>query len=144
MSVFTGVEAKITVLNLIQLAYKHDKGATAAIVKSGDSYFMSVDNKGEVTLTGIAGGRLVFSGGKVIDSIGIKLNKATVSFTNGDGGDINFDASFEIARGSKIRVKGTFDVFKLIQSCSGLLCHAARLLHGRDEVIRRASEEALQ
>lgn len=134
----TQVEARLVLAELIQLSYAQDEGLTAAIVKSGHSYRLQVNPDGSARLTGSMGA-VRFSGQEALDSFGVKIKKVSVTFTNGEGGLVYYKGSYFLLLGS-FNVSGSFDIFKLAKSCSGLFCTAARLLSGRREQIDQALE----
>lgn len=137
----TEFQAKITVAKILQLAYFSDRQATASIIYSGSNYSISVDQSGEVKLSGVVGGTIRFDGNPAINGLGLSVRRITISFTNGDGGIMNYTGSFSFVAGTQISVSGSLDVFELIKSCSGLLCRAARFLDGRDAQIEHELQQ---
>ena len=124
-------EAKITIAKLIELAYSKDKGMTVKIMAQKGSAKLTVDQNGNATLSGAAGA-LTFSGTPVLDKIGVKIKRVSVNFSNKDGMKVGYTATYDLAY-IKLSVSGDFDLEKLITSCSGLLCQAARALKGRNQ-----------
>ena len=129
----TRAELKITVAKLLELAYSEDKGVTAKIMYSKGPFKLSVDQDGNAKLSGSAG-ILTFSGSAALEAIGAKLKYVSVSFTQGEGKNINYHASFDL-KVAKLAVSGSFNLEELITACSGLLCRAARALKGRQKRI---------
>ena len=95
----TELQIKVTIAKLIQLSYEADKGLTAKIVYSGSHYSISVDQSGDVKLSGTVG-YVTFNGDPALRGLGLKVKRASISFTNGDGGNVNYNASFDFAIGS--------------------------------------------
>ena len=125
-------KVKLTVAKLIELAYSKDAGLTAKIIRSKGSFRLAVDTNGNATISGKAG-ILRFSGKPALESIGVALKRVNVNFSNEGEGRIRYLASFDILKSASISVAGSFDIEKLITSCSGLLCQAARLLKGANQ-----------
>ncbi len=140
----TELQVKVTIAKLIQLAYDTDGDVTAAIVYSGSNYSIIVDQTGQVRLVGSVGDSLVFSGSPALDGLGLRLRRATVSFSSGSDGAFDYTGSFDFAIGTRISVSGSIDVFELIQSCSGLVCIAARFLSGRDAQIEHELQQYIR
>ena len=134
----TDAELKLTIAKLIELGYASDKGLTTKIVRQSGNFKLSVDQNGQVTLSGSAGA-LTYSGNPALQTIGTKFKRVSVAFSNGEGGIVNYKASFSLAVFS-LSVSGSFDIEELITSCSGLLCKAANLLRQRNS----AQEQELQ
>lgn len=135
---FKRAEAKITIAKLIALAYSKDNGMTVKILAQKGSAKLTVDQNGKATLSGSAG-RLTFSGAPVLDKLGVKIKRASISFNNMDKMKIGYTATFDLEY-IKLSVFGNFDLDELITSCSGLLCRAARAIKGR----HRAYDMALR
>jgi len=122
-------EAKITVAKLLELAYSEDKGMTAKIVASKAGAKLTIDQNGNATLSGNTGA-VTFTGSPVLERIGVKIKRVSISFNNKGGMNIGYRATFDLLY-MKLTVMGDFDLEELITSCSGLLCKAARALKGR-------------
>lgn len=122
-------EAKVTIAKFIELAYSKDKGLTAKIMAKKGNVKLTVDQNGNATLSGSAG-VLTFSGTPVLEQVGAKIKRVSVNFNNQDGMKVGYTATFDLEF-IKLSVSGNFDLEKLITSCSGLLCQAARALKGR-------------
>lgn len=122
-------EAKITIAKFLELAYSKDEGMTVKIMAKKGGMRLTVDQNGKATLSGAAG-IVTFSGAPVLDKIGAKIKRVSVSFNNKDGINVGYSATFDLEY-MKLTVMGDFDLEKLITSCSGLLCSAARALKGR-------------
>lgn len=122
-------EAKITVAKLLELAYSEDKGMTAKIVASKAGAKLTIDQNGNATLSGNTGA-VTFTGSPVLERIGVKIKRVSISFNNKGGMNIGYRATFDLLY-MKLTVMGDFDLEELITSCSGLLCKAARALKGK-------------
>lgn len=121
---FKRTEAKITIAKLIELAYSKDKGMTAKLMAQKGGAKLTVDQDGNATLSGSAG-ILTFSGTPVLEKIGTKIKRVSVSFEHTEGMKVGYTATFDLEY-IKLSVLGDFDLEALITSCSGLLCQAAR------------------
>jgi hypothetical protein len=126
-------QLKIKVINLIELAYKSDDKVTVSIVKSKGPFTLKVDQNGNATLSGKAG-VVRFAASEEVNKFGIGFKYANIMFFGGNG-KLNYSASFGFDRIGKITFTSFIDVEKLILSCSGLLCQAARLLKNRHKQI---------
>lgn len=122
-------EAKITIAKFLELAYSKDKGMTVKIMAKKGGVKLTVDQNGKGTLSGTAG-TVTFSGSPVLEKIGAKIKRVSVSFNNKGGMNVGYSATFDLVY-MKLTVMGDFDLETLITSCSGLLCRAARALKGR-------------
>jgi hypothetical protein len=74
---------------------------------------------------------LTFSGTPVLENIGAKIKRISVSFNNKDERNIGYTATFDLTY-IKLSVSGEFNLEDLVTSCSGWLCQAARALKGRN------------
>lgn len=126
------VELKVTIAKLIEVAYEKNAGLTAKIVRSKGGFKLSVDSTGSATLSGSAG-NLTFRGDPVLNGLGARVKAASVIFSNGEGGNVHYTATFSFGGAASISLTGMFDVETLILSCSGFLCRAARALKGRHQ-----------
>lgn len=124
-------EAKITIAKLIELAYSTDKEMTFKILAKKGNAQLSIDQNGNATLSGSAG-FVTFSGAQVLETLGVKFKRISISFNNSDGQNIGYTATFNLEY-LKLSVSGSFDLKELITSCSGLLCGAARALQGKHQ-----------
>lgn len=122
-------ETKITIAKFLELAYSKDKGMTVKIMAKKGGARLTIDQNGKATLSGTAG-IVTFSGSPVLDKIGATIKRVSVSFNNKGGMNVGYNATFDLEY-MKLTVMGDFDLEKLITSCSGLLCRAARALKGR-------------
>jgi len=130
----TSYQLKIKVINLIELAYKSNGDITTSLVKSKGSFILKINDKGEATLSGKAG-MVRFTAKNEIKKLGIDLKIASIMFFGTPNGKIHYTASFNFMGGAKVEFSSIIDVEKLILSCSGLLCQAARLLKNRHKQI---------
>lgn len=133
----TGV--KITIAKLLEVAYSKNKGVTTKIVRKKGNFKITVDSQGNATLSGSAG-MMTFKANSALEDLGAKIKNISISFSKGDGNDVNYTAMFSFIGVAAISVSGKFNIEELILSCSGLLCIAARTLKGR----HRAYEMELQ
>jgi len=140
----TELEAKVTIAKVVQLAYDTNGDKAANIIFSRDGYSISVDQSGEVKMVGTIGNTIIFNGESALEGLGFKVKRVSVNFTNGDGGTVNFSGSFDFVAGTSISVAGSFDVYSMIKSCSGLLCKAARFLDGRDAQIEQELQQYIR
>lgn len=128
---FKRTEAKITVAKFIEAAYSKDKGMTVKILAQKGKAKLTVDQNGKATLSGSAG-ILTFSGTPVLEKLGVKIKRVSVSFNNNDEMEVSYSATFDLEY-IKLSVFGDFNLEELITSCSGILCRAARALKDRHQ-----------
>jgi hypothetical protein len=138
----THFQAKITIGKLIQLAYSENEGVTANIVFKKSNFTLVVDQTGEATLRGTAGGIVRFNGDPALKGLGFQIKRVSIDFTPGDGRSVNYTGTYRFVAGTSISVSGNFDIFEAIKSCSGLLCKAARFLDGRDAEIEQKLQQS--
>ena len=81
-----------------------------------------------------------FSGKPELDEMGIDLEYGSVMFSNIGNNKLAYTASIKFKSVAKIEYSSVVDVEKLILSCSGLLCRAARGMKNRDRQIDKALE----
>lgn len=137
----TDIQLKVTVAKLIELSIDQDRDLALKIIRSKAGFRISVDQDGHATLSGKAG-VLAFKGDPALTQIGAAVKFVSVSFGHGEDGRVVYSGSFRIGFAS-IVVSGNFDIEKLITSCSGLLCRAARALRDRPNVLRHRELEEL-
>lgn len=125
----TRIELKITIAKLIEVAYSKSKGLTTKIIREKGSFKLTVDQDGNARLSGKAG-VVVFAAGDKFDEIGVNIKSVSVNFTNDEKGRVKYTAMIDI-KAAKMAISGSFDVEKLITSCSGVLCRAAKALKDR-------------
>ncbi|MCF6324352.1 MAG: hypothetical protein L3J89_08525 [Gammaproteobacteria bacterium] len=130
----TSYQLKVKVINFVELAYKSNGDITASLIKSRGSFTLKVNDKGEAVLSGKAG-MVRFSVKNEIKQFGIDLKVASIMFSGNRNGKIHYTAFFNFMGGAKVEFSSIVDVEKLILSCSGLLCQAARLLKNRHKQI---------
>ena len=104
---------------------------TVKIMAQKGNIKLTVDQNGDAVLSGSAG-ILTYSGKPVLEKIGAKIKRVSVSFDNKDDMKIGYTATFDLEY-IKLSVFGDFDLDALITSCSGLLCQAARALKSREK-----------
>lgn len=127
-------QLKIKVINFIELAYKSNGDVTASLVKSKGGFTLKVNQKGDAILSGKAG-MVRFSVKDEINQFGIDLKLVSIMFSGNRNGKIHYTASFNFMGGAKVEFTSIVDVKKLILSCSGLLCRAARSRKNRHKII---------
>lgn len=124
---------KLTIAKLIEIAYTTDNKLTASILSKKGSAKLTVDQNGNATLSSSAG-IVTFKGSPALESIGTKVKFISVNFTNQDGMKIGYTAAVDI-KSMTAMVSGSFDLEKMITSCSGFLCRAARAMKGRSAAL---------
>ncbi len=125
----TRTELKITIAKLIEVAYSKNKGLTTKILREKGPFKLTVDQDGNARLSGKVG-IVNFSASDTLDEIGANIKSVSVRFANGEGGRVKYTAIIDI-KAAKIAISGSFDFEKLVTSCSGILCRAAKALKGR-------------
>ncbi len=140
----THLQAKITVVKLIQLAYSEKGGATVSIVLSKGNFTLIVDQTGKAKLIGTAGDVVRFSGDPGLKGLGFKIERISIDFTPSDGRSVNYTGTFRFVAGTSISVSGNFDIFEVIKSCSGWLCGAAREIENRRIEIEQRIQQILR
>lgn len=85
---------------------------------------------------------VVVSAGQATRELGVSVRAITVMMTVDGAGDIRYNAQFRLGVAA-VGVSGSIDVEKLLLSCSGLLCRAARMLNGRSAHLDRQMLEAM-
>ncbi|GGX54551.1 hypothetical protein [Saccharospirillum salsuginis] len=138
----TDLQLRVTVGKLIELAYSTNEGPTARIVKSGNNFRISVDHTGKAKLSG-GGESVFFYGEPAMSGLGISISRVSILFTNGDGWNLNYSATFTLVGSSSISLMGSFNIEELLLSCSGWLCEAARLLKGRNAKIEQQLQQIM-
>ena len=137
----SAAEVRITVARLLEVAYNKNKGITTALVREVGPITLSVDDKGQATLSGNAG-RVSFVARETLREIGVNAGVFRAMMSVNDAGDLRFNARIRVGFAS-ISASGSIDVEKLITTCSGILCRAARALQGRPAQVDRQLQEAL-
>ncbi len=136
-------QLKIKIIDLIELAYKSNDGVTTSLVKSSGPFTMSIDDQGNAVLSGKAG-LVKFSAQDQIKQIGVDLKRASIMFSGSKSGKLHYVASFDFWGGLSVEFASVLDIDKLLSSCSGLLCHAYRLIKTeRHKAIDKSLYEAL-
>lgn len=91
-----------------------------------------MDQNGKVRLHGSAG-ILAFNGGFALEGLGAKVKMFSINFTKGEDDNVNYSGTYSFVGGAgTILLSGSFNIEKLITSCSGLLCKVAKLMRGRN------------
>lgn len=104
------------------------------MIKEKGSFALKISHNGDAELSGKAG-YVKFSAKQELAQIGLDLKIASIMFTSGRNGKIRYIASFSFFGGATVEFASSIDIEKLILSCSGLLCQAARLLKNRHRQI---------
>ena len=134
---------KVKIINLIELAYKSNGDITTSLVKNSGPFTMAIDDQGNAVLSGRTG-IVKFSGHDEMQQIGIDLKSASIMFSGSRSGRIHYVAAFNFAGAISVEFSSILDIDKLISSCSGLLCHAYRLIkRDRHKAIDKSLYEAL-
>lgn len=137
----TAAEVRITVARLLEVPYSQDKGITTALVREVGPVTLTVDESGQATLSGKAG-RVAFVGQDTLQEIGVSAGVFRAMMSVDESGDLRFNARVRVGVAS-VSASGSVDVEKLITTCSGILCQAARALQGRPSQVDRQLQEAL-
>lgn len=127
-------QLKVKVINLIELAYKENEGITTSLIKEKGAFTLKINENGDAVLSGKAG-IVRFSAKDEIRQLGLDLKVASIMFSSGQNGKIRYVASFSFFGSIQVEFSSALDIEKLILSCSGLLCRAARLLKNRHKQI---------
>lgn len=92
-------------------------------------------------------GVVTFSENPALKQIGAKISRVGIRFYNVSEKDgdmiVGYSATFKVIGSLQATVSGDFDLKKLITSCSGLLCIAAKLLEGRNHAIDLEMKEIM-
>jgi len=128
------IKLKVTIAKLIALSIDENKSVAMKIVRSKGNFRLTVDQDGNAKLTGKTG-VVVFNGSPVLEELGVAVKYISVSFGRNDNGAIRYTGSFKVGFATLV-VSGSFDIEKLVLSCSGILCVAARALKDRSRVLR--------
>lgn len=137
----TPVEVRITVARLLEVAYSENKGITTALVREVGPITLTVNEDGQATLSGNAG-RVSFVARDTLREIGVNAGVFRAMMSVNEAGDLQFNARVQVGLAS-VAASGSIDVEKLITTCSGILCRAARALQGRPAQVDRQLQEAL-
>lgn len=87
-------------------------------------------------------GTVVFSASEAMQTLGVSVKAITILMRVDGNGAIQYNASFRLGV-STLLVKGSVDVEKLLSTCSGILCRAARAMKGRSAQLDRDLQNAL-
>ena len=135
------IKLKITIAKLIELSIENNEKIALQIVRSKGSIKLTVDESGKATLSS-KGGVLTFKGDPALESMGLSVKFISVAFERNDDGTLKYSGSFKIGFAT-LFVNGRFDVERLILSCSGILCKAARALKNRNHILRNQELEEI-
>lgn len=142
MAQISDAEIKLTIAKLIELAYSEDKGLTAKIFAQKGGFKISVDQSGNASLSSSVG-VVTFKGSPALESLGLTLKRASISFTRGEGFRASYIASFNFGKLGLVSYAGIVDVERLITACSGLLCIAAQGHKNRDKHLEDELNKAM-
>lgn len=135
-------ELRLTVAKFLELSYRQKEGLTSQLFRQQGNLKLTVDQSGNAILSGNAG-VVAFSASESLRSIGVSVRGVTVLMTVDGDGLIHYNASFRLGINT-LMVRGAIDVEKLITTCSGILCRAARAMRNRPAQIDRELREALE
>lgn len=134
-------ELKLTVARILEVSYRTDAGITAKLMREAGRVTVSVDHTGMATITGRAG-VVVVSVAEATDALGVYVRAVTILMSADGSGGIRYNAEFRLGVAA-VGVSGSIDIERLILSCSGLVCRAARMLNGRSDQLNRQLLEAM-
>jgi len=123
-------ELKLTIAKLLEIAYSTNKEVTLQIVRSKGNFTVKVNENGQATLIGKSGS-LIFNGKPVLEAIGAKIKRVSILFYKDKKFKVKYKATFSLEIIS-LSVRGSFDIEKLLTSCSGILCQAIRAIKNRN------------
>lgn len=135
---FTRAKIKVSIGRILELSYSKNEGVTKSLVTGSKNFKVKINEDGKVKVDGSAG-VVTFNGDPALQGLGAKLKAASVTFKEGDDGDIAYDASYHFYGAGSITLSGSFDPFELIQACSGWLCRAARAINAdsrKDKIMK--------
>ena len=135
------VDAQIVIGRLLQIAYSTDSGKTVSLLRSSGNLTLKVDSSGQAVLGGSMGA-VRFNGAPALSSFGVQVGAVFVRMASAGSGRLRLSGGIRV-RGQLVAVRGTVDIEKLITTCSGLVCEAARLLRGRSMRIENALRNAV-
>jgi len=87
---------------------------------------------------------LTFKADSALVGLGAKIKNISVYFSKTDGDEVSYTATYNFVGVASISVSGTFNIEKLILSCSGMLCVAARALKRRHEAYDRQLKKIMR
>jgi len=134
-------QLKLTVARFLELSYRENEGLTKKLVTSAGPLKLKVDEDGNGSLMGSVG-VVNFSASDAIKDIGLSFKGASVAFGSDRNGNLTYRASFTFV-GITPLIRGTIDVEKLIMSCSGLACRAARAIGNRQDLVDMELRKAM-
>lgn len=141
MKKVTSTEVKVKLLRFLEIAYKTDGKLTTALVKDKGPFSLSVDNKGNASISGKAG-IVKFSVAEEVREYGINFNYVSVMLSGNKDGIVHYRGTFKSF--VEVSINGFIDVEQLILHCSGLLCIAARALKNRYKMIDKSIADSLR
>ena len=128
------LKLKVTIAKLIELSLESNKNIALQVVRSKGPIKLTVDQAGNATLSAKAG-ILTFKGDPALEGLGMAVKFVSITLERNSGGMLKYTGSFKIGFAT-LFVSGDFDIEKLILSCSGLLCVAARAMKHRNSLPR--------
>lgn len=129
---------KLTIVKLIELSIDTNKDLALKIIGGKGPFKLSVDHEGNAELKSTFG-VLVFNGTSVLKELGLAVKFASINFSTGGNTSVNYNATFKLGAGAfsgAVTFSGNIDIEKLILSCTGLLCIAARALKKNNDILK--------
>lgn len=136
---FNRANIKVSIGRILELSYSKKKGVTTSLLTETKNFKIKIDRNGRVKIDGSAG-IITFGGDPALQELGAKLKMASITFREGDGGNIEYEATYHFYGSVDIAVSGSFDPFELVETCSGLLCQAARAINAdyrKNKIMKR-------
>lgn len=136
-------QLRLTIARFLEVSYHEDSGLTTKLVKSAGPLKLKVDQDGNASLSGSAG-VVNFSASDAIKDIGVSFKGVSVALGADHKGNLTYRASYDfVGASASFLVTGSLNIEKLIMSCSGLLCRAARPLGNRQDIIDMELRKAM-
>lgn len=120
--------AQLTIAKLISFAYDQDDGLVTSLSKSAGSFTLSLDQNGEVSVSGSGGNAAFTLTPDQRDKIGWDVKWVSVRFSATEGDLFSYSVSGKIGA-LNLSFSGIVDFDTLIMKCTGLLCQAARVVN---------------
>ncbi|WP_087024878.1 hypothetical protein [Thaumasiovibrio subtropicus] len=137
MSRSTEQEVKLTLLKVIELSYKSDKGLTTSIFKSSGAFKIAVNQNGQATIAASAGNVTVSLSDTV--NLGVKFKALSVSGNINSNGDLSYKGQVTAGVFSA-SVSGKFNIVEFLDTCQTRLCYYS----SRSRNLDRAMEHHLK
>lgn len=135
---FTRAKIKVSIGKILELSYSKNEGVTKGLVTGTKNFKVKINEDGKVKVYGSAG-VVTFNGDSALQGLGAKLKAASITFREGEGEEVVYDASYHFYGAGSITLSGSFDPFELIQACSGWLCRAAKAINAdrrKDKIMK--------